>query len=108
MILTVQSTGRGTYRLGISLYDSRNDFNGIRGANVNLIIKGQNYNLRTTCGPPLNKGFDLYSRALSDWITNNGHDIYVNRNPTKLNFDYALNGKTHVLTFLAVVLRQPH
>lgn len=104
MILTVQSTGRGTYRLGISLHDSVNIFNEVRRANVNLIIEGQNYNLRTTCGPPLNKGFDLYSRALSDWITNNGHDIYEYRIPTKLNFDHILNRNTHVLTFVPVAL----
>lgn len=104
MILTVQATGRGTYRLGISLYDSRNDFNGIRGANVNLIIEGQNYNLRTTCGPPLNKGFDLYKRTLSEWINFRGYNSYAERNPTKLNFNYILNGETHILTFVGVAL----
>jgi len=104
MILTVQTAVRGTYRLGISLYDSVNIFNEVRGANVNLIIEGQNYNLRTTCGPPLRQGFDLYSKMLSNWIINNGYNNYAFKNPTKLNFDYILDGNTHVITFVGVAL----
>lgn len=103
MILTIQSTGHGTYRLGISLYDSINTFLGLRGTTVNLIINELNLTLRTTCGPPLNKGFDLYSLEISNWIVNNNLNNYARRHPKKLDFEYQLVDAIHTLTFIRVI-----
>lgn len=103
MILTVQSTGKKNFRLGISFYDSLKTFNSDRGISVRLIISGLILNLRTNCGPPLNKGFDLYSKELSDWIVANNYNDYSYRNPTKLNFKYARFRGVHTLTFIGLV-----
>mgnify|MGYP001767472387 CR=1 FL=1 len=100
MILTVQPTWNGAYRLGISLYDSINTFRGIRGTSVNLIMKELNLTLKTTCGPLLNKGFDLNSSEISNWILRNNLNNYLPGNPTKLEFEYKLVGTTHILTFI--------
>ena len=100
MILTVQSTGRNSYRLGINLQDSINTFNSERGASVNLIVGELELQIKTTCGPPLSKGFDLYSKALSIWIVQNNHNGYLPGQPTKLNFDYHMAEDVHTLTFV--------
>jgi hypothetical protein len=105
MILTVQSTGNKTFRLGISLYDSKNTFNSERGVSVHIILNEQNIDLRTTCGPPLNKGFDFYDRLLSNWIIANGYHKYLPRQPKKLFFNYETIGEIHTLTFVGVLER---
>lgn len=99
MKLTVQPTGYKTFRLGINYFDSIKTFKSERGAFVSLIISDEVFNLQTTCGPPLKKGFDLYSKELSNWIiANNLHD-YPPRKPTKLRFQYNQVEGKHTLTY---------
>lgn len=99
MILKIQPTGNKTYRLGISLYDSINTFNGERGVYVRLIISEEVFDLYTTCGPPLKKGFDLYCKELSKWIKDNNLQNYPPRKPQKLRFQYSQVGGKHTLMF---------
>lgn len=100
MILTVQSFGNKSYRLGISLLDSKSIFLSERHISVRLKIQKQIIETKTTCGPPLSKGFDLYSAEISKWIIYNNFHKYKKGKPTKLNFFYAKKVQ-HVLTFIA-------
>lgn len=101
MVLTVQSTGNQKFRLGISLKDSKEIFKK-RGVCVNILMPELNIYTKTTCGPPLNKGFDLYKDKLSKWIIENGYNFYEKGNPTRLNFDYKQTDGVHTLKFLGV------
>lgn len=103
MILTVQSTGNGSYRLGISLQDSYAVFGGERGAVVRLLIEDQTIETKTTCGPPLNKGFDLYSKSISKWIVKRNFNNYTRGKPIKLEFEYELIGSIHILKYVQPV-----
>lgn len=105
MILTVQSTGNGSYRLGISLQDSHAVFKGKRGAVVRLLIEDQTIETKTTCGPPLNKGFDLYSQSISQWIVNRNFNNYTRGKPKKLKFEYKYEsiGSFHILKYVQPV-----
>lgn len=100
MILTVQRSGNKSYRLGISLSDSKSIFLSQRHISVRLKIQTHIIETKTTCGPPLPKGFDLYSSELSKWIIHNKFHKYPKGKPTKLNFFYAKK-EQHVLTFIA-------
>lgn len=100
MILTIQSTGNGSYRLGISLNDSHAVFKGERGAVVHLFTEDQKIETKTTCGPPLNKGFDLYSASISKWIVKRSFNNYTRGKPRKLEFEYNLIGSIHILKYV--------
>lgn len=56
--------------------------------------------VKTTCGINKKKGFDLSSEEINKWIIKNNFDKYEHRNPTKLGFEYHLNGSVHVLKYL--------
>jgi hypothetical protein len=75
--LSFHSSGNGKYRFGINLRESYEHF-GCRGRNVvindgNIILFAQTtcsqhkYNIETNCLKP-QKGFDLYSREISEYI----------------------------------------
>lgn len=101
MILTVQSTGNGKFRLGINYEDSQTIFQNERGTSVELLIGNIELSLKTTCGPPLKKGFDLYSLELHYWIIQNNFHIYHRGNPTKLEFVHDRSNGKHRLTFIS-------
>jgi hypothetical protein len=105
--LTVQPTsgekkpiGLKTYRLGISLEDSLELFKE-GGIKVNVkLANNNNVPTKTTCGPPLKKGFDLYHANINTWITAKGFQNYKPHHPTKLEFNYAIIIGVIVLTFV--------
>lgn len=99
LILTVQSTGNNSYRLGINLHDSKKYFEK-RRRKVSLIIEGVIIDTLTTCGPPLKKGFDLYSQKISQWIVDKSFNIYPSGKPTKLEFE--LRGDNNTLTLIFI------
>ncbi|MGV4413211.1 hypothetical protein [Chryseobacterium sp. T1] len=96
IILTVQSCEKVTekckvkYRLGISLYDSKNIFKE-RSLKVILILEEKVIITKTICGPPLNKGFDLYQEDLDTWIKEKKFCNYEKGKPTKLIFEILEN-----------------
>ncbi len=98
LTLTIQSTGSKSYRLGISNDDSKQYFVH-RKKPVVIKIGEANIETHTTCGPPLPKGFDLYSKKLNSWIMQNGFHIYPKGNPTKLEFDLLREDDKIILTF---------
>ncbi len=90
IILTVQSTGtKGKFRLGISYSDSIRYLKK-RGTCVLLFLGKEKYCCKTTCGLPLEKGFDLYSKELNEWIKKNNYNSYKRGNPSKLIFSIAI------------------
>jgi hypothetical protein len=98
IILTVQSTGNGKWRLGVSLPDSRSYFKE-NGVLVIVILGTKKIYTRTTCGPPNNKGFDIYDVEINAWIIENGFNLYKPGAPTKMKFKFQLiAGRIH-LTF---------
>ncbi|WP_177735913.1 hypothetical protein [Flavobacterium inviolabile] len=97
--LSVQPFGNSKYRLGIKLDDSRTYFVK-RHREVILKIEDQTINTKTTCGPPLNKGFDLSETAIHQWIIDNSFHKYIPRKPTKLIFKLDINNGLITLTYL--------
>ncbi len=84
MTLTVQSTGdKKRYRLGISLSDSKN-FK--RGQKISVLLN-EECTATISCGSD-SKGFDIYSKEISDWIIKNKFHNYPKGKPTKLLFDF--------------------
>lgn len=99
IILTVQPIGSGKFRLGIPYYDSKNVFKN-RGIILELVLSQTITVLsKTTCGPPLKKGFDIYSREISDWIIYNNFHNYQKRKPTKLRFEFDDINNIKILKF---------
>jgi len=98
VILTIQSTGSNSYRLGIGSDDSKHYFVH-RNKPVALIIGEMTIETHTTCGPPLPKGFDLYSKELNAWIMQNKFHIYPKGKPTKLEFDLSRKDNTIELMY---------
>ena len=80
IFLVVQSCGyKKKYRLGINTKNSQELFKK-RGVSVHVILgESSTVNVKTTCGTPNNpingkkykKGYDLYSKKISDWIMEN-------------------------------------
>lgn len=89
--LTVQACEKVTekckvkYRLGVSLYDSIEIFK-VRKIKVVLILEELEVITKTVCGPPLQKGFDLYHKDLDAWIKKKEFCNYEKGKPTKLIF----------------------
>ena len=99
IILTVQPIGNGKFRLGISYNDSQNIFNK-REVILELVLSQTIIVLsKTTCGPPLKKGFDIYSKEISDWIIYNHFHNYQKRKPTKLRFEFDDINNIKILKF---------
>lgn len=91
IILTVQPSEKVTekckvkYRLGVSYPDSVNIFK-VRKLKVIFIFENIEIVTRTTCGPPLKKGFDLSHNDLDAWIKKNKFCDYEKGKPKKLVF----------------------
>jgi hypothetical protein len=111
IILVVQGCGSrklDKYRLGIRVKESTELFK-YRGEIVSVQIPNYHTSIvKTTCGPPkevepgkkYKKGYDLYSKDISDWIIDNKFHNYKYREPTELEFYYSLLDKTHHLKFI--------
>ena len=98
ILLTVQSFGNHTYRLGINSEDSLKYFK-CRGVKVVLwLSKTNKVEVKTSCGPPCDsdgiqidgykKGYDLYHKEIDKWIKSKGFHKYPLRKPTKISFSY--------------------
>ena len=101
LILKVQPTGSSydyTYRLGLTLNDSKIYFKE-RGVIVNLILsKSIKLNVLTSCGVIdfskesksmlRKKSYDFNNRKIHDWIISNDFEKYEKGNPTKLLFQF--------------------
>jgi hypothetical protein len=101
MLLTVQPTGNGKFRLSMGLQDSF-QFQ-YRGRQVLIVLNDRQITTKTTCGPPLDKGFDLYHTEINDWIIQNRYQLYPFRNPTKIEFGIQVNQVQIILTFINVI-----
>ena len=99
LILTVQSTGKSKFRLGLNVNDSSKYFKKI-GVDVQLILsKNLIVSTTTTCGlvnfsneisttnSTRKKGYDLYDPILNDWIEKNSYHKFKKGVPTKLRFE---------------------
>ena len=99
--LTVQACEKVTekckvkYRLGVSLHDSLEIFK-VRKIKVVLILEELQVITKTVCGPPLQKGFDLYHKEIDVWIKSNGFCNYDKGKPTKLSFKIIENTDTQI------------
>jgi len=98
IILTVQSSGRGDWRLGLSAEDSRNKFSHLE--TVKFVLLNETIECNAACGTSSKKAFDFNNRQLSKWILNNKFDRYTPRKPTKLIFGMTYNSRIKVLTFI--------
>ena len=104
LYLTVQSNGKGGYRLGINKKNLKNIFK-CRGKFVSIELNSsKTVKCRTACGNPCDKignwilinsksnkpyrkkGYDLNNKELSEWIKTNRFYNYDNGKPTKLKF----------------------
>lgn len=94
MTVTIQSCGgdKTKYRLGISIKDSLKFKN--RKVIVRFMIDDFIFETKTTCGQwyindegeiVFKKGFDLYSKEISDYIINNGLNDYEKGKPNKVD-----------------------
>lgn len=100
IILTVQPSGakkNNLWRLGVPYKDSLDIFKE-RGVEVIVVLGKFEAKSKTTCGPPLKKGFDFNSKIINSWIIERGFQQYPARKPTKLLFKYNETLKT--LTFI--------
>ncbi len=103
LILAVQPTGSGSYRLGISNEDSNQYF--VHRKRIVFIETSDNtFETHTTCGPPLPKGFDLYSKEINSWIQENKFHVYPKGKPTKLEFDLSREGNRIVINLYRQVI----
>jgi hypothetical protein len=93
--LTVQSCGKiqekckGRYRLYISNAISKglhDKYKIARGSDVVLDPDGEIIKAKISCGPPLKKGFDIYSGQLNIWLIKNKLCNYEKGQPKKINF----------------------
>ena len=114
IFLVVQSCGyKKKYRLGINTKNSQELFKQ-RGVSVRVILsKSSTVNIKTTCGTPNNpikgkrykKGYDFFSKEISDWIIENNFHCYEYRKPTKLEFEHYKINSTHNLKYTGKVER---
>ena len=93
--LTVQPCGKiqekckGRYRLYISYSISkclRDKYKIARGSEVIFMLNNKIIKAKISCGPPLKKGFDIYSGQLNIWLINNKLCNYEKGQPKKINF----------------------
>jgi hypothetical protein len=96
IVVTIQSCGgnKTKYRLGISIKDSLK----IRDRKVVIRFKigDISFETKTTCGQwyidengeiIFKKGFDLYSKEISDYIIKNNLHEYKKRKPNKIEIE---------------------
>ncbi len=108
MILTVQSCGGNNtrYRLGINIEDSKKYFKK-RKIDILISIGIEKFHIKTSCGKiekeKFLKGFDLYSKELSQFIIDNNWNNYVQMKPTKIDFNYENIDNLIELTFISVI-----
>jgi hypothetical protein len=106
IILTVQSTGKNKFRLGINLSDSRAYF---KTGKTIVILKLSNdltIESRTACGPPSRQGYDLNHNDLDKWIKDNDFISKVYGKPIKLEFSFEKINDVIVLTFLKKIAQK--
>lgn len=98
LILSVQSTGHDSYRLGVNIQDSKQIFvRKFRTTQLNLgSIKTKTH---TTCGPPPKRGFDLSNQEINRWIKKNNFHIYPTGYPTKIGFYLVLENNEIFIIF---------
>ena len=114
IFLVVQSCGyKKKYRLGINTKNSQELFKQ-RGVSIHVILSELlKVKIKTTCGTPNNpikgkkykKGYDLYSKEISDWIMENDFHCYKYGQPTKIEFEYYKTNSIHNLKFTGKVER---
>ncbi len=98
LILKVQKS-YDKYRLEFTKQDSLTYIKE-RGAFIDItILPYKNIQLKTTCGPHNNKGYDLLNKEIHHWILLNKYHDYPKGKPTKLIFKYQFNEGIHFLTF---------
>ena len=118
IILTVQSCGLASYRLGINVKCSREVFK-CRKVPVRIHIKGYvAIECKTACGNPCDKsdkwlikdkpvrkkGYDLNSKKLSKWISESGYVSVKKGKPKKLEFSLWEENSVIHLSFVSEVL----
>ncbi len=102
--LTIHSGGKGKYRFYVNSIDSRLIFKK-RKQKVIIHIDGQRFETYTTCGPKdwknlkvgSKKGYDLYSRDISEWIIKKGSHKKNNGNCKTFDFKWKRKGEYIIL-----------
>ncbi|MDI9338702.1 MAG: hypothetical protein QM539_09800 [Alphaproteobacteria bacterium] len=85
LILKVQKSFK-KFRLEFSKEDS-NVFIKQRGLEIKLQLNNTfSFQVKTSCGPPNNKGYDLSNSLIDAWILENNFHQYPKGKPTKLIF----------------------
>ena len=105
VILTIHSGGNGKYRFYINSVDSRKIFKK-RKQKVIIHFNGQRFETHTTCGPKdwknlkvgSKKGYDLYSKEISDWIIKRGYNKKVKGKCRTFDFTLKSKGEFIILT----------
>jgi hypothetical protein len=103
--LTIHSGGNGKYRFYINSIDSRLIFKK-RKQKVIIHIDGQRFETHTTCGPKdwknlkvgSKKGYDLYSKDISNWIIKKGFFKKVHGKCRTFDFTLKRKGEFIILT----------
>jgi len=103
--LTIHSGGNGKYRFYINSVDSRKIFKK-RKQKVIIHINGQRFETHTTCGPKdwknlkvgSKKGYDLYSKKISDWIIKRGYHKKIRGSCRTFIFTFKRKGGFVILT----------
>ena len=107
IILTVQSTGKDKWRLGLSTNDSITHFKHKEMVKFEL-PNNLEFSCKAICGTSKKKAFDFNHTNLNEWILDNKFESYPPHEPTK--FEFTLTTKTEteykVLKFLKVVKRK--
>jgi hypothetical protein len=102
IILSIHNGGKGKYRFYVNSVDSRLIFKN-RKQKVIIHIDGNKFETHTTCGPKdwnnlkigSKKGYDLYSKEISDWTIKNKHFRKIKGECVRFNF--ILNLKRHII-----------
>jgi hypothetical protein len=103
--LKIHSGGNGKYRFYINSVDSRKIFKK-RKQKVIIHIGRKKFETHTTCGPEdwnnlkvgSKKGYDLYSKDISDWIIKKGFFKKVLEKCRTFNFTLKRKGEFIILT----------
>jgi len=101
IILTVQSTGKNKWRLGLSTDDSITLFKHkemVKFELPNNII----FSCSAVCGTSKKKAFDFSHGNLNQWILDNKFYCYLPYKPTKIEFALTTEMEYKTLTFLKV------
>lgn len=115
--LTIQDAGKGKFRFGVSVPDSKLHFL-IRGRNVKInLSKDCVVFTKTLCGVKSflepdedyllkrKKGYDIYSTCIDAWIKNNLLDKKINGKRKVAIFKLTKSKDWLVLTFLSIANR---